>query len=64
MLEALKTILGKMHQDAIPPESVDVFCYSKNLRGVMRNMVYQLLAECIDLRLNRSSRRSVVVLKR
>jgi adenylate cyclase class 1 len=51
MLDALKTILGKMHQDAIPPESVDVFCYSKNLRGVMRNMVYQLLAECIDLRL-------------
>ncbi|ELX4125359.1 class I adenylate cyclase [Vibrio vulnificus] len=51
MLDALKTVLGKMHQDAIPPESVDVFCYSKNLRGVMRNMVYQLLAECIDLRL-------------
>ena len=51
MLDALKTILGKMHQDAVPPESVDVFCYSKNLRGVMRNMVYQLLAECIDLRL-------------
>ncbi|WP_428773585.1 class I adenylate cyclase [Vibrio sp.] len=51
MLEALKTILGKMHQDALPPESVDVFCYSKNLRGVMRNMVYQLVAECIDMRL-------------
>ncbi|MGF1752981.1 class I adenylate cyclase [Vibrio makurazakiensis] len=51
MLDALKTVLGKMHQDAIPPESVDVFCYSKNLRGIMRNMVYQLLAECIDLRL-------------
>jgi adenylate cyclase class 1 len=51
MLDALKTVLGKMHQDAIPPESVDVFCYSKNMRGVMRNMVYQLLAECIDLRL-------------
>ncbi|PMM65611.1 class I adenylate cyclase [Vibrio splendidus] len=51
MLDALKTVLGKMHQDALPPESVDVFCYSKNLRGVMRNMVYQLLAECIDLRL-------------
>ncbi len=51
MLDALKTVLGKMHQDAIPPESVDVFCYSKNLRGVMRNMVYQLLAECIELRL-------------
>ena len=51
MLDALKTILGKMHQDALPPESVDVFCYSKNLRGVMRNVVYQLLAECIQLRL-------------
>lgn len=25
MLDALKTILGKMHQDAIPPELVDVF---------------------------------------
>ncbi len=51
MLDALKTVLGKMHQDALPPESVDVFCYSKNMRGVMRNAVYQLLAECIDLRL-------------
>ncbi|PFG58750.1 adenylate cyclase [Vibrio sp. ES.051] len=51
ILDALKTILGKMHQDALPPESVDVFCYAKNMRGVMRNMVYQLLAECIDLRL-------------
>lgn len=29
MLDALKTVLGKMHQDALPPESVDVFCYSK-----------------------------------
>lgn len=51
ILDALKTVLGKMHQDAIPPESVDVFCYSKHLRGVMRNLIYQLLAECIDLRL-------------
>lgn len=51
MLDALKTVLCKMHQDAIPPESVDVFCYSQSLRGVMRNAVYQLLAECIDLRL-------------
>lgn len=51
MLDALKTILGKMHQDALPPESVDVFCYSKNLRGIIRNTVYQLLAECIEMRL-------------
>jgi adenylate cyclase class 1 len=51
ILDALKTILGKMHQDALPPESVDVFCYSKNLRGLIRNTVYQMLAECIDMRL-------------
>lgn len=63
MLDALKTVLGKMHQDALPPESVDVFCYSKNLRGVMRNLVYQLLAECIDLRLKRLSRKNAAALK-
>ncbi|MFA0697801.1 class I adenylate cyclase, partial [Vibrio sp. 10N.222.49.C9] len=51
ILDALKTILGKMHQDALHPESVDVFSYSKNFRGLMRNTVYQLLAECIELRL-------------
>ncbi|CAH0542627.1 class I adenylate cyclase [Vibrio marisflavi] len=51
ILDALKTVLSKMHQDALPPESVDVFCYGKNLRGMMRNMIYQLLAECIELRL-------------
>ncbi len=51
MLDALKTMLGKMHQDAIPPESVDVFCYSKKMRGLIRNLVYQLVAECIEMRL-------------
>ncbi|HCH00463.1 MAG TPA: class I adenylate cyclase [Vibrio sp.] len=66
IIDALKTILGKMHQDALPPESVDVFCYSENLRGVMRNMVYQLLAECIELRLKpveNEKRRRFKVLK-
>ncbi|MDV5172236.1 class I adenylate cyclase [Photobacterium rosenbergii] len=51
MLDALKTVLGKMHQDALPPESVDVFCYSKHMRGLIRNLVYQLVAECIEMRL-------------
>ncbi len=51
MLDALKTVLGKMHQDAIPPEAVDVFCYSKHMRGLIRNIVYQLVAECIEMRL-------------
>ncbi|MCQ4942473.1 class I adenylate cyclase, partial [Escherichia coli] len=36
MIEALKTILGKMHQDAGPPDSVEVFCYSQHLGGLIR----------------------------
>ncbi|WP_275377873.1 class I adenylate cyclase [Xenorhabdus bovienii] len=51
MLEALKTILGKMHQDAAPPAEVDVFCYSEHLRGLIRTRVQQLVSECIELRL-------------
>ena len=51
MLDALKTMLGKMHHDAIPPEAIDVFCYSKHMRGLIRNVVYQLVAECIEMRL-------------
>lgn len=52
MLEALKTILGKMHQDAAPPDAVEVFCYSEHLRGLVRTRVQQLVSECIDLRLS------------
>ncbi len=51
ILEAIKTILGKMHQDALSPESVDVFCYSAQMRGLIRNLVYQMVAECIEMRL-------------
>ncbi|MDF7679508.1 class I adenylate cyclase [Enterobacteriaceae bacterium ESL0689] len=51
IIEALKTILGKMHQDAAPPE-VDVFCYSQHLRGVIRTRVQQIVSECIELRLS------------
>ncbi len=51
ILDALKTVLCKMHQDATRPESVDVFCYSKKMRGIIRNSIYQLLAECIEMRL-------------
>ncbi|MBM7037569.1 class I adenylate cyclase [Vibrio ulleungensis] len=51
LLDALKMLLGKMHQGAIPPESLDVFSYSQNHRNLIRNSVYQLLAECVRLRL-------------
>ncbi|MDU4092660.1 MAG: class I adenylate cyclase [Pantoea sp.] len=52
VLEALKTILGKMHQDASPPDAVEVFCYSQHLRGLIRTRVQQLVSECIELRLS------------
>lgn len=52
VLDALKTILGKMHQDAAPPESVEVFCYSQHLRGLIRTRLQQLVSECIELRLS------------
>ncbi|QBH95118.1 class I adenylate cyclase [Limnobaculum zhutongyuii] len=52
VIEALKTILGKMHQDALPPESVDVFCYSQHLRGLIQTRLQQLVSECISLRLS------------
>ncbi|MBW7984501.1 class I adenylate cyclase [Enterobacillus tribolii] len=52
VLEALKTILGKMHQDAAPPEAVEVFCYSAHLRGLIRTRLQQLVSECIELRLS------------
>lgn len=52
MIDALKTILGKMHQDASPPDCVEVFCYSQHLRGLIRTRVQQLVSECIEFRLS------------
>ncbi len=52
MIEALKTILGKMHQVAEPPERVEVIGYTQHLRGLNRTRVQQLVSECIELRLS------------
>lgn len=62
VVEALSTILGKMHQDAAAPEAVDVFCYSRHFRGLIRNQFQQLVSECIDLRLARDRQRLVKML--
>ncbi|MXP66984.1 class I adenylate cyclase [Pantoea sp. Nvir] len=56
MIKALKTILGKMHRDAAPPDSVEVFCYSQHLRGLICMRVQQLVSECIELRLSSTHR--------
>ncbi|MGY0523244.1 class I adenylate cyclase, partial [Pseudomonas aeruginosa] len=39
-------------QDAAPPASVELFCYSQHLRGLIRTRVQQLVSECIELRLS------------
>ena len=62
VVEALSTILGKMHQDAQAPETVDVFCYSRHFRGLIRNQFLQLVQQCIDLRLARDKQRLVKML--
>lgn len=53
VLDALTAILGKMHQGATPPESVQVFCYSLNFRSLIRTRFELLVKECIGLRLAR-----------
>ncbi|WP_348234604.1 class I adenylate cyclase, partial [Salmonella enterica] len=49
IIESMKTILGKKHQDAAPPDSVEVFCSSQQLRRLIRTRVQQLVSESIEL---------------
>ncbi len=52
IIQALKTILGKMHQNALPPDKVDVFCYCQHLHELIGSRIKQLVLECIELRLS------------
>ncbi|XPE60851.1 class I adenylate cyclase [Shigella flexneri] len=56
MIEA-RNYSRQMHQDAAPPDSVEVFCYSQHLRGLIRTRVQQLVSECIELRLPAPARK-------
>jgi adenylate cyclase class 1 len=62
VVDALTTILGKMHQDAVAPERIEVFCYSQHFRALVRSRFQHLLGECIDLRLSRDKPRLVKTL--
>ena len=42
VVDALTTILGKMHQDAAAPEMIEVFCYSQHFRSLVRTRFQQL----------------------
>lgn len=54
LLEALKTILGKMHQDAAPPQSIQVFSYSNHFDELITSRIEQLVKQTIDFRLSSS----------
>lgn len=62
VVDALTTILGKMHQDAAAPEMIEVFCYSQHFRSLVRSRFQQLVAECIELRLARDKQQLVKTL--
>lgn len=59
VVDALTTILGKMHQDARPPEQIDIFCYSHHFTEQIKQAFGEKLNEYIKLRLNSISQRSV-----
>ncbi|MCW8996003.1 MAG: class I adenylate cyclase [Psychromonas sp.] len=59
VVDSLTTILGKMHQDARPPEQIDIFCYSYHFTEQIKQAFGKKLNEYIQLRLNSISQRSV-----
>lgn len=59
VVDALTTILGKMPQDARPPEQIDIFCYSHYFTKQIKQAFTAKLNEYIQLRLNSISQRSV-----
>ena len=51
VLDALKTLLSRMHKDADLPNSIKIFCYSKHLQNEIKTQIQTLMDRSIDLRL-------------
>lgn len=62
VIDALETILGKMHQEALPPEQIDLFCYSQQFQAQICQAFSSKLNEYIQLRLDSINQRSVQTL--
>lgn len=58
VVDALDTILGKMHQDAQPPQ-IDLFCYSRHFKEQISQAFTTKINEYIQLRLDSLTQRSV-----
>ena len=62
VVEALNTLLSKMHQDASPPEQIDLFCYSRHFSEQICQSFGSKLSEFIQLRLQTEHTNSVQTL--
>lgn len=51
VLNALKLISNKIYRGKAPPQSVNVFCYSKYYRTTLRNFITELVQRCISIQL-------------
>lgn len=49
ILKALKLISNKIYRSSAPPESVNVFCYSTQLRNELQKFVVSLVNRCISV---------------
>lgn len=49
ILNALKILSNKIYRGSAPPQSVNVFCYSKQLRNKLREAISELTHKCISL---------------
>lgn len=52
MLEALRTLLNRMHKAADIPDSIEIFCYSKYFKNRITEQVRHLINQCVQLRLS------------
>lgn len=62
VVEALNTILSKMHHDASPPNQIDIFCYSEHFSEQICQSFGSKLNEFIQLRLQTTSNSSIQTL--
>lgn len=61
VLEAIKTLLNRMHKDADLPNPMEIFCYSKYLGNEIKQQMKTLMDECIELRLTTTQNNSTQV---
>lgn len=51
-LDALRTLLNRMHKASENPDNIEIYCYSKYLNVVISNQLRDLINDCIELRLS------------